>query len=85
MAHVFTLSLAQDLHGESIAFLQPLGRTITGGWELLSISSINSGSPFTIYSGVQQTDAGTNGAIARTRLAFRTFPPPVKFARTTLG
>jgi hypothetical protein len=61
VAHVFTLSLAQDLHGESIGFLQPLGRTITGGWELLSISTITSGSPFTIYSGVQQTDAGTNG------------------------
>jgi TonB-dependent Receptor Plug Domain/TonB dependent receptor len=62
VAHVFTLSLAQDLHGEEIEFLQPLGRAITGGWELLSISSINSGSPFTVYSGVQQTDAGTIGA-----------------------
>ncbi len=62
VAHVFTLSLAQDLHGESIGFLQPLGRTVTGGWELLSISTITSGSPFTIYSGVQQTDAGTIGA-----------------------
>ena len=61
VAHVFTLSLAQDLHGESIGFLQPLGRAVTGGWELLSISTITSGSPFTIYSGVQQTDAGTNG------------------------
>jgi TonB dependent receptor len=61
VAHVFTLSLAQDLHGESIPFLQPLPRAVTGGWELLSISSINSGSPFTIYSGVQQTAAGTDG------------------------
>ena len=31
------------------------------GLELLSISTITSGSPFTVYSGVQQTDAGTNG------------------------
>ena len=61
VAHVFTLSLAQDLHGESIPFLQPLGRALTAGWELLSISSINSGSPFTVYSGVQQTDAGSDG------------------------
>jgi hypothetical protein len=61
VAHVFTLSLAQDLHGEDIQFLQPLSRAITGGWELLSISTITSGSPFTVYSGVQQTDAGTNG------------------------
>ncbi len=62
VAHVFTLSLAQDLHGESIEFLQPLGRAVTAGWELLSISTITSGSPFTIYSGLQQTDAGTIGA-----------------------
>jgi len=62
VAHTFTLSMAQDLHGEDVSFLRPLGRAVTGGWELLSISSINSGSPFTVYSGVQQTDAGTNGA-----------------------
>jgi hypothetical protein len=34
---------------------------VTGGWELLSISSINSGAPFTVYSGIQQTGAGSNG------------------------
>jgi hypothetical protein len=62
IAHAFTLSLAQDLRGEDVRLLRPLGRTVTGGWELLSISSINSGAPFTVYSGVQQTDAGTNGA-----------------------
>jgi hypothetical protein len=62
IAHTFTLSLAQDLHGEDVALLRPLGRIVTGGWELLSISSITSGAPFTVYSGVQQTDAGTEGA-----------------------
>jgi Carboxypeptidase regulatory-like domain/TonB dependent receptor len=62
VAHTFTLSLAQDLHGEDAAWLRPLGRTITSGWELLSISSINSGGPFTVYSGVQQTGAGTQGS-----------------------
>jgi hypothetical protein len=62
IAHTFTLSVAQDLHAQDVALLRPLGRTVTGGWELLSISSINSGAPFTIYSGIQQTAAGTNGA-----------------------
>ena len=62
IAHAFTLSVAQDLHGEEIGFLRPLGKVVTGGWELLSISTITSGSPFTVYSGVQQTDAGTMGA-----------------------
>ena len=59
--HGFTLSVAQDLHGEQIGFLQPVSRKVTAGWELLSISSISSGSPFTIYSGVQQTGYGSNG------------------------
>ena len=62
IAHSFTLSLAQDLHGQDIAFLQPLGRVVTDGWELLSISSISSGAPFTVYSGLQQTAAGTTGS-----------------------
>jgi hypothetical protein len=34
---------------------------ITRGWELLSICTITGGSPFTVYSGVQQTGAGTGG------------------------
>ncbi len=62
VAHTFTLSMAQDLHVENVGLLKPLGRAVTNGWELLSISSIYSGPPFTIYSGVQQTDAGTNGS-----------------------
>ena len=59
--HGFTLSLAQDLHGEAIGFLHGVSRQVTGGWELLSISSISSGAPFTIYSGEQQTGYGYNG------------------------
>jgi hypothetical protein len=61
IAHGFGLSLAQDLHLESIGFLSPISRKATDGWELLSISSISSGSPFTVYSGIQQTGAGSNG------------------------
>lgn len=59
--HAFGLSLAQDLHLESVQFLYPVSRKVTDGWELLSISSISSGSPFTVFSGVQQTGAGSNG------------------------
>jgi len=57
----FAMSLAQDLHGEDIGFLHSVSRKVTAGWELLSISSISSGSPFTVYSGVQQTGYGSNG------------------------
>jgi Carboxypeptidase regulatory-like domain len=57
----FGLSVAQDLHLDSIRFLEPIGKKVTGGWELLSISSLSSGAPFTVYSGIQQTGAGSNG------------------------
>ena len=61
VTHAFGLSLAQDLHLGSLGFLHPAGRKATYGWELLSISSMSSGSPFTVYSGVQQTGYGSNG------------------------
>ena len=61
VTHGFGLSLAQDLHLEGVNFLHPVSRKVTDGWELLSISSISSGSPFTVFSGVQQTGAGSNG------------------------
>jgi hypothetical protein len=51
----------QDLHADRISMLQAVSRKLTAGWELLSISTITSGSPFTIYSGVQQTGVGSNG------------------------
>ena len=57
----FSLSLAQDLHLESARFLDAVSRKVTYGWELLSISSISSGAPFTVFSGIQQTGAGSNG------------------------
>jgi hypothetical protein len=60
--HNFGLSVAQDLHMEKANFLSAIPRRFTYGWELLSISSISSGAPFTIYSGIQQTGAGANGA-----------------------
>ncbi len=61
VTHGFTMSLAQDLQLEKVALLDPLSRKATAGWELLSISTISSGSPFTVYSGVQQTQAGSGG------------------------
>jgi hypothetical protein len=57
----FSLSVAQDLHMESAEWLRSLSRKATYGWELLNISSISSGSPFTIFSGIQQTGYGSNG------------------------
>ena len=62
VAHAFTLSVAQDLHTQDLQFLHAISKKATSGWELLSISTITSGSPFSVYSGIQQTGVGTNGA-----------------------
>jgi hypothetical protein len=61
VTNAFTLSAAQDLHVDSVGFLESVSRKITAGWQMLVISTITSGSPFTVYSGVQQTGAGSNG------------------------
>ncbi len=61
VTHGFTASLAQDLQLEKADMLQGINRRFTAGWELLSISTISSGLPFTVYSGVQQTQAGLAG------------------------
>jgi Carboxypeptidase regulatory-like domain len=57
----FSLSLVQDLQLEKLGFLTPVSKKLTAGWELLSISSISSGLPFTVYSGIQQTGYGSAG------------------------
>jgi hypothetical protein len=59
--HSFGLSAAQDLRMDRVSYLRPVSKKATGGWELLSISGISSGLPFTVFSGIQQTGAGSNG------------------------
>jgi hypothetical protein len=62
VTHVFTVSVIQILPLNRVGFLQPLGRRLTTGWQLLNITTLMSGPPFTVYSGVQQTGAGAGGA-----------------------
>jgi hypothetical protein len=62
VAHAFNLSVVQDLPLDAVGFLRPVSKKLTRGWQLLSISSISSGPPFTVYSGIQQTGAGSNGS-----------------------
>jgi hypothetical protein len=61
VTNAFTLSAAQDLHVDGVGFLEGVSKKITAGWEMLVISTLTGGSPFTVYSGVQQTGAGSNG------------------------
>ena len=56
--HVFTLSLIQALPFDRVNFIRPLGKSLTNGWQFLNITTLTSGSPFTVYSGIQQTGAG---------------------------
>ena len=62
VTHVFTVSAIQMLPLEKVSFMRPLGRTVTRGWQLLNITTLTTGSPFSVYSGVQQTGAGASGA-----------------------
>jgi hypothetical protein len=61
ISHALTFSIFQDLHADRLWLLRPFGGTLTGGWQLLGIGTLQTGSPFTIYSGVQQTGAGSGG------------------------
>ena len=60
--HVFTISLFQSLPFDRISFLQPLGTRVTKGWQFLNITTLTTGPPFTVYSGIQQTGVGAGGA-----------------------
>jgi len=73
VTHVFTLSLIQSLPLERVGFLQPLGKKLTKGWQVLNITTLTSGSPFTVYSGVQQTGAGLGGTDRPDLLAMPSF------------
>jgi Carboxypeptidase regulatory-like domain len=61
VTHVFSVSVFQSLPFDKVSFLQPVSRYVTGGWQLLNITTITSGPPFTVYSGIQQTSAGAGG------------------------
>ncbi len=61
VTHVFAASAIQLLPLDKVGFLRPLGRTFTKGWQFLNITTMTTGSPFTVFSGVQQTGAGFGG------------------------
>jgi hypothetical protein len=62
VTQVFTLSLIQALPFERAGVLSPLNKKITAGWQILNITTLTTGSPFSVYSGIQQTGAGLAGA-----------------------
>jgi len=83
VTHVFTLSLIQRLPLEHVDFLRSLGKTLTKGWQILDITTLTTGPPFTVYSGIQQTALARAGRIGPTLSPCRSFPPVAWCARTT--
>ena len=61
VTHVVTLSWIQLLPLNRVSFLRSLPKALTGGWQFLNITTLTTGSPFTVFSGVQQTGAGAGG------------------------
>lgn len=61
VTQVFAVSVIQRLPLERVRFFQPLGKTMTRGWQFLNITTLTSGSPFSVYSGIQQTGVGAGG------------------------
>jgi hypothetical protein len=61
VTHVFSASIIQLLPLDRISFLRPLGTTLTKGWQFLNLTTLTTGSPFSVYSGIQQTGAGAGG------------------------
>jgi hypothetical protein len=62
VTHVFNVSVIQLLPLDKLGFLRPLGKPLTKGWQFLNITTLTTGSPFTVFSGIQQTGAGAGGA-----------------------
>jgi hypothetical protein len=61
VTHVFSASVIELLPLDRIGFLQPVSKTLTRGWQFLNITTLTTGSPFSVYSGIQQTGAGAGG------------------------
>ncbi len=61
VTHVFSASVIQVLPLDRIGFLSSAPRALTRGWQVLNITTLTTGSPFSVYSGIQQTGAGAGG------------------------
>ncbi|MGA2249073.1 TonB-dependent receptor domain-containing protein [Terracidiphilus sp.] len=58
----FSLSLTQDLPVYAISPFSHVSDKLVHGWQLISISTLSGGTPFTVYSGIQQTGVGSANA-----------------------
>ncbi len=61
ITHSFSLSMTQQLPVQSVPILNGLSPRFVQGWQVVNVSTISSGLPFTVYSGIQQTGFGSAG------------------------
>jgi hypothetical protein len=61
VTHVFAASVIQLLPLQKVSFLRPFGKTATSGWQFLNVTTLMTGSPFTVFSGQRQSAAGLGG------------------------
>jgi hypothetical protein len=59
--HVLAASLVQALPVDHWVTRGRVTRALASGWNLFGVITLTSGSPFTVFSGIQQTGAGTSG------------------------
>jgi hypothetical protein len=62
VSQAFSTSIIQNLPLERVDLLRPLGKKVLAGWQVLNITTLTTGSPFSVYSGIQQTGVGSAGA-----------------------
>ena len=62
VTQILVFNVIQVLPFDRVGFLKPLGSHLTSGWQFLNISTLTSGSPFTVYSGIQQSGFGSAGS-----------------------
>ncbi len=60
--HVLTVSVVQDLPIDRWLPSNRFVRAVASGWQSYGVLTLTSGQPFTVYSGIQQTGAGSIGA-----------------------
>ncbi len=65
VTHVISASVIQLLYLDRVSFLHAMPKAVTSGWQFLNITTLTSGSPFTVFSGVQQTGVGGGGGTDR--------------------
>jgi hypothetical protein len=61
VTHAFSFSAIQELRLDQTP-VRAIGKRASSGWMLLGMGTLASGSPFTVYSGIQQTGVGSGGS-----------------------